>query len=108
MIILLLAVTLAAPRDEFFIVSSVDAPRGRIVVKRPTEVTAVLTVPPTATLKGERGATLHIADLRSGDTIYAVVSPSLIVISLRRGPMTVDELRRRYLPDLPADVVRRQ
>jgi hypothetical protein len=108
MIILLLAVALLAPRDEFFIISSVDASHGRIVVKRPTEVTAVLTVPLTATLKGERGETLHIADLRSGDTIYAVLNPSLIVTSIRRGPMTVDELRRRYLHDLPADIVRRQ
>jgi hypothetical protein len=101
MICFLLAAVLLSPRDEFFIISSVDATRGRIVVKRPTEVTAVLTVPSTATLKGERGEMLRIGDLRSGDTIYAVVNPTLIVTSLRRGPMTVDELRRRYLPGLP-------
>ena len=101
MICLLLAAVLVSPRDEFFIISSVDPVRARIVVKRPTEVTAVLTVPPTATLQGERGETLRITDLRSGDTIYAVVNASLIVTSLRRGPMTVDELRRRYLPGLP-------
>jgi hypothetical protein len=97
MIVFLLAAVLASPPDEFFIISSVDPAHARIVAKRPTDMTAVLTVPPTATLKGERGETLRIADLRSGDTIYAVVNPSLIVTSLRRGPMTVDELRRRYL-----------
>jgi hypothetical protein len=61
-------IAIVSPRDEFFIISSVDPVHARIVVKRPTEVTAVLTVPPIATLQGERGETLRITDLRSGDT----------------------------------------
>ena len=100
-----LAVGLAAPPDQFFIVSSVDARHARIIVKRPTDVTAVLTIPSTAKLRGERGETLGIGDFRAGDTIYAVVTPSsqgpLVASSIRRGAMTLTELRRRYLPELP-------
>ena len=97
---ILFAAITAQPPDEFFIVSSVDAPHARVVMKRPTDVTAVVTVPPDAKIRGEHGEPLHLTDLRSGDTVYAVVSPNLVVSSIRRGPMTPEELRRRYLPDL--------
>jgi len=87
---LLLAVTMA-PKDEFFIISSVDLPHNRLVLKRPTETTVIGTVAPQ----------IRINDLRSGDTIYAVTKPqpdgSLMIVSIRRGGMTLEELRRRYL-----------
>jgi len=70
MICFLLAAVLVSPRDEFFIISSVDPVRARIVVKRPTEVTAVLTVPPTATLRGERGETLRMGLLYEAAAVY--------------------------------------
>lgn len=91
----------ATLRDEFFIVSSVDAPHSRIVMKRPTEVTVVVSVPANAAIRGEKGETLALADLRSGDTVFAVVSPQGIASQIRRGPMTLEELRKRYLPELP-------
>lgn len=93
----------AALKDEFFIISSVDAAHNRIVVKRPTEVTAVMTVAPNATLRGEKGEALHVVDFRAGDTVYAVVIPSadgLTATHIRRGGMTREELRRRYLPQI--------
>ena len=93
----LFAALMTRPADEFFIISSVDTAHNKIVLKRPTEVTVVVSVPPNATLRGERNEQLHIADLRAGDTIYAVVTPSMAATSIRRGPMTIEELRRRYL-----------
>ena len=85
---LLLAMTMA-PKDDFFIISSVDAPHHRLVLKRPTETTVLATTQ------------VRIDDLRSGDTIYAVTRPqpdgSVVIVSMRRGGMTVDELHRRYL-----------
>jgi hypothetical protein len=86
---------------EFFIVSSVDTSHARVVLKRPTEVTVVVTVPATTPIRTEHGQPLHLGDLRSGDTIYAVVNSAGVATSIRRGPMTMEELRRRYLPSLP-------
>jgi hypothetical protein len=87
---LLLAMTMA-PKDQFFIISSVDLPHNRLVLKRPTETTVLATVAPQ----------IRINDLRSGDTIYAVTRTqpdgSLMIVSLRRGGMTLEELHRRYL-----------
>jgi len=87
---LLLALTMA-PKDEFFIISSVDLPHNRLVLKRPTETTVLATVAPQ----------IRINDLRSGDTIYAVTKTqpdgTLMIVSMRRGGMTLEELHRRYL-----------
>jgi hypothetical protein len=97
---LLLAVTMA-PKDEFFIVSSVDAARSRLVLKRPTEVTVLANVTPSTEIRGEHGEHLRLTDLRSGDTVYGVVAKqpdgSLALVSVRRGVMTLEELHRRYL-----------
>lgn len=91
--------------DQFFIISSVDAAHGRLVLKQPTEVTQLVEIPANAPMRDEDGKTIHLTDLRAGDTIYAVVTRSaggrLVVTSMRRGPMTIDELRKRYLPQLP-------
>ena len=97
---MLMAAAMNAPADEFFIISSVDLSRNRVVLKRPTEVSVLATIAPATTIRGEHGETLHANDLRSGDTIYAVVKTQpdgVILVSVRRGPMTLEELRRRYL-----------
>ena len=88
-----------APADEFFIISSVDLSRNRVVLKRPTEVSVLATITPSTTIRGEHGEALHANDLRSGDTVYAVVktqADGIVLVSVRRGAMTIDELRRRY------------
>jgi hypothetical protein len=87
--------------DEFFIISSVDAAKSRLILKRPTEVTVVMGVTDRTVIRGERGESLRLAALRAGDTIY-VMSRSqsngeMTASSIRRGPMTVDELHRRYI-----------
>ena len=96
---LMAAAMTSAPADEFFIVSSVDLSRNRVVLKRPTEVSVLATITPSTTVRGEHGETLHANDLRSGDTVYAVVKTQgggIELVSVRRGAMTVEELRRRY------------
>ena len=89
--ILALLLAIAVPADEFFIVSSVDLPRSRLVLKRPTEVTVLAAISPQTRIVGERGEKLRPEDLRAGDTVFVVSAPSpsgqLTAISVRRGPM---------------------
>ena len=89
-------------REEFFILSSVDAARGRIVLKRPTEVTVVMLVDAQTTYRDEQGKTLRLADLRTGDTLYVTFRPGgaggPTALRIRLGPMTVQEMRRYLKP----------
>jgi hypothetical protein len=94
------SVAATGDREEFFIVSSLDAARGRIVLKRPTEVTLLMQVTPQTAYRDEQGKPLRLADLRTGDTAYITYrqdtgAPTALLVRL--GPMTVQELQRRYL-----------
>lgn len=97
------AVSAAAERnhEEFFIVSSLDAAHGRIVLKRPTEVTLLMQVTAQTAYRDEQGKPLRLEDLRTGDTAYITYrqspggAPTALLVRL--GPMTVEELQRRYL-----------
>jgi hypothetical protein len=89
-----------APSDEFFIVSSVDLSKNQLLLKRPTEVTDVMRVDGTTRYLGEDGKPVGLSDLRAGDTVYIRSKPGTggsVAIEIRKGPMTVAELRRRYL-----------
>jgi hypothetical protein len=94
------AAAAAAPADEFFVVSSIDAGRGRIVLKRPTEVTLVMHVTGRTAYRDERGRPLRLADLRAGDTAYISyardAAGEATASLVRLGPMTLQELERRY------------
>lgn len=98
---LAMALIAAEPPDEFFIISSVDAAHSRLVLKRPTDGTVVLIVTDKTAIRGERGESLRLANLRSGDTIYVVAAAKtngeVTALAIRRGPMTVEQLHRRYL-----------
>ena len=89
--------------EDFFILSSLDAARGRMVLKRPTEVTLVMHVDGRTAYRGERGQPLLLRDLRTGDTVYITYRPEAAAgaeptaLLVRQGPMTVLELERRYL-----------
>jgi len=91
----------ANEREEFFIVASIDAARGRIVLKHPTEVTLLMRVTAGTTYRDEQGRPFRLADLRTGATAYITYrqspggEPTAILVKL--GPMTVQELQRRYL-----------
>jgi hypothetical protein len=88
-------------REEFFIVSSLNAARGRIVLKRPTEVTLLMQTTGQTAYRDEQGRPLRLADLRAGDTAYITYRQSPAgeptALLVRLGPMTLQELQRRYL-----------
>jgi hypothetical protein len=91
----------AAANDEFFIVSSVDAPKHQLVLKRPTEVTVLMNVDDKTVYLDESGKPLRLTDLRAGDTVYVNAAAGsdgeLLAQRIRKGPMTVQELHKRYL-----------
>jgi hypothetical protein len=87
--------------EEFFIVSSVDSGKGLMVVKRPTEVTLTMGLTDKTRCRDEQGKPIRAVDLRAGDTVFIAsdrnASGPPVAASIRRGPMTVPELHRRYL-----------
>ena len=97
------AATKPAPvsTEEFFIVSSVDSGKGLMVVKRPTEVTLMMALTEKTRCRDEQGKPIRVTDLRAGDTVFVAsttgASGQPVAASIRRGPMTVPELHRRYL-----------
>ena len=86
--------------EEFFITTSVDATKHQLVLKRPTEVTLLIQANDQTTILGENGEHLKLGDLRTGDTVFvtfkAGTTPPL-ALKIRKAPMTVAELHRRYL-----------
>ena len=62
----------AAANEDFYIISSVDAKKNEIVLKRPTEVTELVLVTEKTTYWSEDGKPVQFVDLRAGDTIYLV------------------------------------
>jgi hypothetical protein len=93
----------AAPSssEEFFIVSSVDAGKSALILKRPTEVTLTMRVAEKTRCRDEQGKPIRFTDLRAGDTVFIASVPDSsghsVASSIRRCPMTVEELHRRYL-----------
>lgn len=90
----------ASGSDEFFIISSVDIKQNQIVLKRPTEVTQVVTVNKETVFLNLAGKTMPFATLRAGDTGYAMlkrVKGEYILAKFRLAPMTLEEVHKRYL-----------
>ena len=90
-----------ASSEEFFIVSSVDAGKSAMVLKQPTEVTLTMRVTEKTRCRDEQGKPIRFTDLRAGDTVFIASerdpSGHPVASNIRRGPMTVEELHRRYL-----------
>lgn len=86
--------------ESFFIVSSVDTKKHQIVLKLPTEVTEIVEVTSATTYRDEKGRPIKFEDLRAGDTVYVTLRRNTkggrTIVSIRRGPMTLEELHRRY------------
>jgi hypothetical protein len=87
--------------EDFFIVSSVDAAKKQLLLKHPTEVTEVVQVTRETVFVDEHGKRINFNELHAGDTIFLTSSRTpdnapRIAIRIRKGPMTLDELRRRY------------
>jgi hypothetical protein len=86
--------------EEFFIISSVDTAKKQLLVKEPTEITQILQVNEKTRYTDKSGKAVQFANLRAGDTVYArsIAGPGgRVAVSIRMGPMTVEELHRRYL-----------
>jgi uncharacterized protein (UPF0297 family) len=86
--------------DEFFLISSVNLPKHQMVLKLPTEVTMQLKVNEKTVILDEKGQHLTLGNLRSGDTAYITFrqnAEGATAVKIRLGPMTVEELHRRYL-----------
>ncbi|MFY9530861.1 MAG: hypothetical protein WBC04_26705 [Candidatus Acidiferrales bacterium] len=89
--------------EQFFILSSINAPKNQLVLQRPTQVTILMLVTDKTSYLDENGKPLRLADLRAGDTVWVTSSELAGVaraLRIRRGPMTVQELHRLYL-DFP-------
>jgi hypothetical protein len=81
-------------------ISSVDITKKQLLVKQPTEITQLLQVNDKTRYTDRSGKSMQFADLRAGDTVYvrsAGASAARVAVSIRRAPMTVEELHRRYL-----------
>lgn len=92
----------ATGSDEFFIVSSVDLSKHQLLLKHPTEVTELMTVNDSTVFVDDEGHRLQFKDLRAGDTVYVTYTTPRegppVAVRIRRAPMTVEELHKRYLP----------
>lgn len=86
--------------EEFFIVSSVDTAKKELLLKEPTEITELLHVNEKTRYTDKNGKEIQFADLRAGDTVYirSTATPAgKLAVSIRKGPMTLQELHRHYL-----------
>jgi hypothetical protein len=91
----------SAHGEEFFIISSVNSSKQQLVLKRPTEVTLLVRVNEKTLYLDQQGGRLQLKDFRAGDTVYVALRSSAegppVVARIRKGLMTLEELRRRYL-----------
>jgi hypothetical protein len=87
--------------EAFFMISSVNVPKSQILLKRPTEVTLLMKLNDKTQIHDENGKSLHLSDLHAGDTVWVKSSESEkdqpLALSIRKGPMTVQDLHRYYL-----------
>ena len=87
--------------EEFFIISSVDLKKDQLVLKRPTEVTMLMDVTPQTVCLDEKGKTIHLKDLRAGDTVFVTSrrgsDGQMVATRIRIGYMTLEEVHSRYL-----------
>ena len=87
--------------DEFFIISSVNPSKMQVIAKRPTEVTQVIFVDGDTKYLDRAGRAVTLNDLHAGDTVFVREkrgSDHALAQEIRIGPMTMSELRKRYLP----------
>jgi hypothetical protein len=86
--------------EQFFIISSVDTAKRQLLLKQPTEITEVVQVNDKTRYADKNGKAIQFADFRAGDTVYirsTSSSAGKVAVSIRKGPMTLEELHRRYL-----------
>lgn len=89
----------SSEKGDFFIIASVDSSKKELLLKFPTEVTELMRVDDKTRYFGNGGEAIKFSDLRAGDTVFIVSSKgqSPVATTIRKGPMTVEELQRRFL-----------
>jgi hypothetical protein len=85
--------------ESFFIVASVDQSKSQFLLKRPTEVTLLVTVNANTQYLDDSGKPLKSTDFRAGDTVWLTSSGGgePTAARIRKGQMTVAELHHDYL-----------
>ena len=89
-----------AAGEQFFIVASLDLQKSQLLLKYPTEVTALIKITPQTKIADESGNSIKLADLRAGDTLWVTSTGSgddTAAVQIRKGQMTVPDLHRYYL-----------
>jgi len=89
-----------AAGESFFIVGSVDQQKSQFLLKRPTEVTLLVTVNANTKYLDDSGQPLKATDFRTGDTVWLTSSgnpDNPTAVRIRKGEMTVADLHRYYL-----------
>jgi hypothetical protein len=93
--------------DQFFVISSIDRTKHLLVLLQATEITEIMNTTDKTQYFAMNGKPEKLTDLRSGDCVYVVFHKekdgSLTVDKVTQGVMTVAELRKRYVPYLPAN-----
>jgi hypothetical protein len=93
--------------DQFFVISSIDRTKHLLVLLQATEITEIMNTTDKTQYFAMNGKPEKLTDLRSGDCVYVVFHKekdgSLAVDKVTQGVMTVAELRKRYVPYLPAN-----
>jgi hypothetical protein len=91
--------------EDFFVISSIDRAKHLLVLLQPTEVTEAMGVSDKTQFFDDKGKALKITDFRAGETVFITshrqADGSMLADRVRKGYMTVAEMRRRYVPFLP-------
>jgi len=87
--------------EEFFIISSADLAKNRLVLKHPTEVTELMLVNDKTSCFNDQGKSFDCKNLRAGDTVFVISnrdnSGARTALRIRVGPMTVQEIHRKFV-----------
>lgn len=91
--------------EDFFVISSIDRTKHVLVLLQPTEVTEAMAFTDKTQFFDDNGKALKITDFRAGQTVFITnhrqADGSFVADRVRKGYMTVAEMRRRYVPFLP-------
>lgn len=87
--------------ESFFMISSINQSQAQVLLKAPTELTQLVGVTAQTKYLDERNKPIKLSDLRAGDTVWVVTRAAkggdIVAASIRKGPMTVEELHKLYL-----------
>jgi hypothetical protein len=86
--------------ESFFMIASVDQSKSQVLLKRPTEVTLLVSVNANTKYLDDSGQPLKVSDFRAGDTVWVTTSgggDQPAATRIRKGQLTVADLHHYYL-----------